>query len=35
MCERMEVRQYMEARLKLCVHGSRNQHRSTYFLPGA
>lgn len=35
MCDRMEVRQYMEARLKLCVSSSRNQHKSGYFLPGA
>ena len=35
MCDRSEVRQYMEARLKQCINGSRNQHKSTYFLPGA
>ncbi|MEX8192734.1 excinuclease ABC subunit A [Comamonas guangdongensis] len=35
MCDRSEVRQYMEARLKLCVSSSRNQHRSGYFLPTA
>jgi len=35
MCDRSEVRQYMEARLKLCVSSSRNQHKSTYFLPNA
>ncbi|MEG0148608.1 MAG: excinuclease ABC subunit A, partial [Comamonas sp.] len=35
MCDRSEVRQYMEARLKLCVSSSRNQHKSGYFLPGA
>ena len=35
MCDRSEVRQYMEARLKLCVSSSRNQHKSTYFLPTA
>ena len=35
MCDRSEVRQYMEARLKLCVSSSRNQHKSLYFLPGA
>lgn len=34
MCDRSEVRQYMEARLKLCVSSSRNQHKSEYFLPG-
>jgi len=33
MCDRSEVRQYLEARLKLCVSSSRNQHRSAYFLP--
>ena len=35
MCDRSEVRQYMEARLKLCISSSRNQHRSGYFLPTA
>lgn len=35
MCDRSEVRQYMEARLKLCVSSSRNQHKAEYFLPGA
>ncbi|QXZ08880.1 excinuclease ABC subunit A [Comamonas sp. Y33R10-2] len=35
MCDRSEVRQYMEARLKLCVSSSRNQHKAGYFLPGA
>lgn len=35
MCDRMEVRQYMESRLKLCINSSRNQHKSTYFLPDA
>lgn len=35
MCDRSEVRQYMEARLKLCISSSRNQHRSGYFLPMA
>ncbi len=35
MCDRSEVRQYMEARLKLCISSSRNQHKSGYFLPGA
>ena len=34
MCDRSEVRQYMEARLKLCISSSRNQHKSAYFLPG-
>ena len=34
MCDRSEVRQYMEARLKLCISSSRNQHKSGYFLPG-
>jgi hypothetical protein len=34
MCDRSEVRQYMEARLKLCVSSSRNQHKAGYFLPG-
>ena len=34
MCDRSEVRQYMEARLKLCMTGSRNLHKSSYFLPG-
>lgn len=35
MCDRSEVRQYMEARLKLCVSSARTQHRSEYFLPSA
>jgi len=35
MCDRSEVRQYMEARLKLAISSSRNQHKSGYFLPGA
>jgi len=35
MCDRSEVRQYMEARLKLCVSSARNQHRSEFFLPSA
>lgn len=35
MCDRSEVRQYMEARLQLCISSSRNQHKSGYFLPGA
>ena len=35
MCDRSEVRQYMEARLKLCVSSARNQHKSPYFLPAA
>ena len=35
MCDRSEVRQYMEARLKLCVSSARNQHKAGYFLPGA
>jgi hypothetical protein len=35
MCDRSEVRQYMEARLKLCVSSSRNQHKAGYFLPAA
>ena len=34
MCDRMEVRQYMETRLNLCISSSRNQHKSGYFLPG-
>ena len=34
MCDRSEVRQYMEARLKLCVSSARNQHKAGYFLPG-
>jgi hypothetical protein len=34
MCDRSEVRQYMEARLKLAISSSRNQHKSGYFLPG-
>ena len=34
MCDRSEVRQYMEARLQLCISSSRNQHKSGYFLPG-
>ena len=34
MCDRSEVRQYMEARLKLCISSNRNQHKSGYFLPG-
>lgn len=33
MCDRSEVRQYMEARLKLCVTNSRNPHKARYFLP--
>ena len=33
MCDRSEVRQYMEARLKLCISSNRNQHKSCYFLP--
>ena len=33
MCDRSEVRQYMDARLKLCVSSARNQHKSLYFLP--
>ena len=33
MCDRMEVRQYMEARLKLCLSNSRNPHKSGYFFP--
>ncbi len=33
MCDRSEVRQYMEARLKLCISSSRNQHKAGYFLP--
>ena len=35
MCDRSEVRQYMEARLKLCLTNSRNPHKATYFLPNA
>lgn len=35
MCDRSEVRQYMEARLRLCINSSRNQHKSGYFLPAA
>ena len=35
MCDRSEVRQYMEARLKLCVSSARNQHKAKYFLPNA
>ena len=35
MCDRSEVRQYMEARLKLCISSSRNPHKSSYFLPTA
>lgn len=35
MCDRSEVRQYMEARLKLCVSSSRHQHKAGYFLPAA
>ena len=35
MCDRMEVRQYMEARLKLCVTSARTPHKSLYFLPNA
>gem|GEM_PF-2530701 len=35
MCDRSEVRQYIEARLKLCVSSARNQHKSPYFLPEA
>lgn len=34
MCDRSEVRQYMDARLKLCISSNRNQHKSGYFLPG-
>ena len=34
MCDRSEVRQYMEARLKLCISSSRNQHKAGYFLLG-
>jgi hypothetical protein len=34
MCDRSEVRQYMEARLKLCVSSSRNQHKAGYFCRG-
>ena len=34
MCDRSEVRQYMEARLKLCISSNRNQHKAGYFLPG-
>ena len=34
MCDRSEVRQYMDARLKLCISSNRNQHKSEYFLPG-
>ena len=34
MCDRSEVRQYMEARLKLCISSNRNQHKSGYFFPG-
>lgn len=33
MCDRSEVRQYMEARLKLCVSSARSQHTAKYFLP--
>ena len=33
MCERWEIRQYMEARLKLCISSNRTQHHSRYFLP--
>lgn len=33
MCDRSEVRQYMEARLKLCLTNSRNPHKARYFLP--
>ena len=33
MCERWEIRQFMEARLKLCISSQRNQHQSRYFLP--
>ena len=35
MCDRSEVRQYMEARLKLCVSSTRNQHKSEFFMPSA
>jgi hypothetical protein len=35
MCDRSEVRQYMDARLKLCVSSARTQHKSLYFLPNA
>jgi hypothetical protein len=35
MCDRSEVRQYMEARLKLCLTNSRNPHKAKYFLPNA
>ena len=33
MCERWEIRQYMESRLKLCISSNRNQHHARYFLP--
>ena len=33
MCDRSEVRQYMEARLRLCVSSARSQHTAKYFLP--
>jgi len=33
MCDRSEVRQFMEARLKLCLTNSRNPHKARYFLP--
>lgn len=35
MCDRSEVRQYMEARLKMCISSSRNPHKAKYFLPSA
>ena len=35
MCDRSEVRQFMEARLKLCLTNSRNPHKARYFLPNA
>ena len=33
MCDRSEVRQYMEARLKLCMSSARSQHVARYFVP--
>lgn len=33
MCDRSEVRQYMDARMKLCMTNSRNPHKARYFLP--
>ena len=33
MCDRSEVRQFMEARLKMCISSSRNPHKARYFLP--